>query len=148
MKSTLVKWIREKKKELEKVDQDLFRLAQHKVELEKVISGLEIAAEALPREETEKKAEKELRNGSDMFKVRAILKAIGKPLHIDKIIERLGESPSKTKKQSLVGQLGAYVRREEIFTRPAPNTFGLYEFGKKSYLDSKFYEAYEYEKSR
>jgi hypothetical protein len=35
---------------------------------------------------------------------------------------------AKNSKTSLSGSLASYVREHKIFTRPAPNTFGLVEF--------------------
>jgi hypothetical protein len=58
----------------------------------------------------------------------AILKE-GSPVHIDVLLERLGKPVTRDTKASLTSSLSAYVRREEIFTRPAPNTFGLIELG-------------------
>ena len=57
-----------------------------------------------------------------------LLKA-GKPMHLSKIVEGIGKEPSKENRLSLGGSLSGYVRKGQIFTRPAPNTFGLVEFG-------------------
>jgi hypothetical protein len=38
---------------------------------------------------------------------------------------------NKSTRAAVAGSLSAYVRNGEIFTRPAPNTFGLIEFGGK-----------------
>jgi hypothetical protein len=55
------------------------------------------------------------------------LRKAGKPLHITDILKGIGKTTSKKDRVSLSGSLGWYVRRNEIFTRPAPNTFGLKE---------------------
>lgn len=68
-----------------------------------------------------------LRPGSGVAKAReAILKA-GKPLHISDLLKALGRPVDKNSRVSLSGSLSGYVKRNEIFTRPAPNTFGLIE---------------------
>lgn len=38
---------------------------------------------------------------------------------------------------SLASSLAAYVRKGEIFTRPAPNTFGLVELGHKTIIEEE-----------
>jgi len=53
------------------------------------------------------------------------LKAQGKPMHVTEILEGIGSDTSKKSRTALSGSLGWYVRRNEIFSRPAPNTFGL-----------------------
>jgi len=69
-----------------------------------------------------------LRPGSELEKARtAILKA-GRPLHIKELVVAIGKEPTKENKTSLSGSIGAYVRKEEVFTRPKPNTFGVTEF--------------------
>ena len=76
--------------------------------------------------------DKVLKAGSAVAKARdAILKA-GKPLHVTTILESLGRDASREGRSSLTSSLAAYVRRGEIFTRPAPNTFGLSDLGHKT----------------
>ena len=71
--------------------------------------------------------EQTLRPGSAVARAReAILKA-GKPLHITEILKALDRPVDKNNRVSLSGSLSGYVKRGEIFTRPAPNTFGLAE---------------------
>lgn len=68
-----------------------------------------------------------LRKGSLVAQARDVILMLGKPLHIDELLKCLGKEVTRESKASLAGSLAAYVRREEIFTRPAPNTFGLRE---------------------
>lgn len=70
-----------------------------------------------------------LRRGSSVARAREAILAAGAPVHIDDLLARLGKEVTRETKASLTGSLAAYVRREEIFTRPAPNTFGLIELG-------------------
>lgn len=68
-----------------------------------------------------------LREGSAVALARDVILLLGAPVHIDGLITSLGKELSRETKASLTGSLAAYVRREEIFTRPAPNTYGLRE---------------------
>lgn len=73
-----------------------------------------------------------VRQGSSVAQAReAILKA-GRPVHISDLLSAAGKGVTKEARASLVSSLAAYVRRGEIFTRPAPNTFGLVELGHSS----------------
>lgn len=69
-----------------------------------------------------------IRPGSMMYKVRSALRKEGKSLYVEELLKRMGMEVNKKNKVSLSGSLGSYVRQEIIFTRPAPNTFGLIEF--------------------
>ncbi len=69
-----------------------------------------------------------VRPGSMIFKARVALRREGKSLYIDELLKRMGMEVNKKNKISLSGSLGSYVRQKYIFTRPAPNTFGLIEF--------------------
>ena len=68
-----------------------------------------------------------LRKGSLVAKARDVIVGRGSPIHIDDLLEALGREVTRETKASLTGSLAAYVRKEEIFTRPAPSTFGLIE---------------------
>ncbi|TFH12479.1 MAG: hypothetical protein E4H02_13040 [Lentisphaerales bacterium] len=71
----------------------------------------------------------DLRAGSGVFKAREALRKAGKPLHVTDLLAAIGREATKKNKISLGGSLSNYVRSGTIFTRPAPNTFGLIEFG-------------------
>ena len=66
-----------------------------------------------------------LRPSGALYKVRETILEAEKPLHIDEILSRLGKSVED--KPRLVSSMSHYLRLGEIFTRPAPNTFGLKE---------------------
>ena len=65
--------------------------------------------------------------GSAVAEARAAILARGGPMHIAAILEAMGKPVDRETRGSLASSLAAYVRRGEIFTRPAPNTFGLRE---------------------
>lgn len=66
-----------------------------------------------------------LRPGSMPYKTHELLTKARKPLHISVILKGIGEEPTRQKKASLVSSLSTYVKNQQIFTRPFPNTFGL-----------------------
>lgn len=68
-----------------------------------------------------------LRKGSMVTRTRDVISELGVPVHIDTLLQHLGKEVTRENKASLAGSLAAYVRRNEIFTRPAPNTYGLIE---------------------
>lgn len=70
-----------------------------------------------------------LRAGSAVAQARDAIHAKGEPMHVDELLAALGKDATREAKASLIGSISAYVRRGEIFTRPAPNTFGLSELG-------------------
>jgi hypothetical protein len=70
-----------------------------------------------------------LRTGSAVDQARRVILDRKNPVHIDEILSALGRDVTREAKASLTSSLAAYVRRGEIFTRPAPNTFGLSELG-------------------
>lgn len=74
-------------------------------------------------------SETKLRAGSAVAQARDIILAREEPVHIDDLLIAMGKEVTRDSKASLAGSLAAYVRREEIFTRPAPNTYGLIELG-------------------
>jgi len=66
-----------------------------------------------------------LRPGGDPAKVRDILKAAGAPLHVMELLARLGKALTPENRATLTGTLGNYVRKNRVFVKTAPNTFGL-----------------------
>lgn len=96
------------------------------------IAGMQEALKFIPRDNSEvvleKSPELSLRYGSDMAKAYTFLKSIARPVYIDEILKGIGKEVNKENRSTVSGSLGNYARRNEIFTRTAPNTFGLVEF--------------------
>jgi len=69
-----------------------------------------------------------LRPNSQIDKARQVLLEARRPLHVSEILKRMGKEATKNNRLSLSGSIGLYVRQHQVFTRPAPNTFGLMEF--------------------
>lgn len=80
-------------------------------------------------EEAQNSPESTLKPGSMVAQARDAIIQHGRPIHIDELLEFIGIDVTRESKASLAGSLAAYVRRQEIFTRPAPSTFGLVELG-------------------
>lgn len=70
-----------------------------------------------------------LRLGSAVAMARDIILKANNPVHLDEIIVAMGKPLNANSKSSLASSLAAYVRQNDIFTRTAPNTFGLVELG-------------------
>jgi hypothetical protein len=70
-----------------------------------------------------------LREGSLAYLARESILKIGKPAHVSELLADIGKDDTRENRTSLSGTLAAYVRKGEIFTRPAPNKFGLIELG-------------------
>jgi hypothetical protein len=72
-----------------------------------------------------------LRAGSSVDQARQTILRNGAPVHISALADAIGQD-TREGRISLASSLAAYVRKGEIFTRPAPNTFGLVELGHKT----------------
>lgn len=119
-KSAEIAELREKRREHIKHSNELLsQILQGKA----YILALQETMKLLPKAD----AATDLRPNSALALAReAILKA-GKPLQINELLQALGKPIDHASRASLSGSLAAYVRNSEIFTRPAPNTFGLVE---------------------
>jgi hypothetical protein len=92
------------------------------------VQGLQDSMKLLPRDGNGL-AEHTLREGSALAKTRDALKAAGAPLPIAEILKAVGKPQDKKHRISLAGTLSGYARDGKVFTKTAPNTFGLIEFG-------------------
>ena len=70
-----------------------------------------------------------LRDGSLASMARESILKLGKAAHVSELLTAIGKEDTRENRTSLSGTLAAYVRKGEIFTRPAPNRFGLVELG-------------------
>jgi hypothetical protein len=73
--------------------------------------------------------ENKLKAGSSVAMAREIILKQGEAVHVDDLLSEMGRPVNASNRSSLVGSLAAYVRKDDIFTRVAPNTFGLVELG-------------------
>lgn len=119
----------------QKIEDKIRKKEQEIQEHESLIRDAKVYVEALretlkmlPKDDSDaERPESKLRAGSRIAKVYALLKKTGHPLHVSALLEGIGELNTAENRVALSGSLGAYLRHEEIFTRPAPNTFGLRE---------------------
>jgi hypothetical protein len=102
------------------------------------VQALQDVLKLLDTDRTEP-AESVLREGSAVSQARDVILRKGTPLHINDLLAELGKELTRESRASLTSSIAAYVGRGEIFTRPAPNTFGLVELGHSS-IDSKVHE--------
>jgi len=82
----------------------------------------------VPITSTESSGATEFRSGSIPARAYDALKASGAPLHVTELILAMGGEVSRSSRTTISGSLSNYVRKGEIFTRPAGNTFGLLEW--------------------
>ena len=93
------------------------------------VQALQDVLQALGREGSDSQIDTVLRPGSSVAAARNVILKAGRPVHISDLLGALGKGATKESRASLSSSLSAYVRRGELFTRPAPNTFGLVELG-------------------
>jgi hypothetical protein len=119
-KSAEIAELREKRREHIKHSNDLLsQILQGRA----YILALEETMKLLPKAD----AATDLRPNSALALAREAILRAGKPLQINELLQALGKPTDHASRASLSGSLAAYVRNNEIFTRPAPNTFGLVE---------------------
>lgn len=96
------------------------------------LQGLQDTLKLIPKEDEFGVQEVSLRHGSNVGKARDALRGAGKPLHITEILKALGQPTDKKHRLALAGSIASYARKDVIFTKTAPNTFGLIEFDNKA----------------
>jgi len=112
---------------LDRKQQEIGDLEARTREAKVYVQALQDAMKTLPRESSQSSPAESLRPTSIGAKTRQFILGSGKPLHINEILKLLGRETDKNNRVSVSGTLAAFVRKGEIFTRPAPNTFGLVE---------------------
>jgi hypothetical protein len=94
------------------------------------VKALQDVLKMLPREpESSSESPTNLRPGSSATAARDIILKQNAPVHISELLREMGRELTRENRASLASSLAAYVRKGEIFTRPAPNKFGLIELG-------------------
>ena len=115
---------------IEKKEQELSNLEMAAAHLRAYIEGLNDALKALPKESAGGPQERPhvLRPNSALAKAREALVRAKQPLYIDDLLLAVGKEVTPENRVSLAGTLSSYVRGGKVFTKTAPNTFGLVEF--------------------
>ena len=67
------------------------------------------------------------RPGTLLAGAYAAIKEAARPLHVNELLAAMGRTVNRAERSAVSGTLAAYVRRGDVFTRPAPNTFGIVE---------------------
>lgn len=115
---------------LRRKEQEVAQLEAQIREARIYIQALQDVLKLLPKDQNPQAiAESTLRPGSAVARAREAILRHGDPVHITTLLAELGLEINRDTRASLAGSLAGYVRRGEIFTRPAPNTFGLIEQG-------------------
>lgn len=91
---------------------------------EAYIQAMTDALKKLPKDDSSAPT---VRPGSEVEKIRDAILAAGKPLHVNEIIESLGRPDDPAAKAKIAGLLGWYTSKGRVFTKAAPNTYGLVE---------------------
>ena len=110
-------------------EQEIQELESQLREARSYLQALQDVVKMMPRDDAQDDPEVTIRSGSFVDEARQIILAHGAALHIMDILRAMGRDLTKENRSSLSSSLAAYVRRNEVFTRPKPNTFGLIEFG-------------------
>lgn len=122
-RKTIERELHRKQREVAGLETKLQNAKVYITALQKVLKLLDDASEDV--DQTDAK----LREGSAVAQARLIILNKECPVHIDDLLISMGKEVTRDSKASLASSLAAYVRRNEIFSRPAPNTFGLIELG-------------------
>ena len=121
IRSELLKRIEKKQAEI-KEHEDRIR------EATAYLQGLQDTLKLIPKDEDVGTQDVALRHGSNIAKARDALMAARKPLHITEILKAIGQPTDKKHRLALGGSIASYARKNAVFTKTAPNTFGLLEF--------------------
>ena len=115
---------------IDKKQQEIRSLEMQMREASAYIQALQDSMKLLPRgSEINSESEHILREGSTLAKTRDLLRKSGTPLPISEILKLLGKPQDTKHRISLAGTLSGYARKGRVFTKTAPNTFGLLELG-------------------
>jgi hypothetical protein len=103
---------------------------EHQIAMARVyLQAIQDSIKALPRDiaiqANGEEVASDLRPGTLLARAREAIQKNGRPMHIGEILVAIGLENTKNARMSLVGSLGAYVRKGMVFTRPGPNIFGL-----------------------
>jgi hypothetical protein len=113
-----------------KKQQEIVELELQIRDAKSYLQALQDSLKFVPRDATSNgdSTDANLRPGTSLSKAREAIRKTGKPMHINDLLVAIGRAVDKKNKVSLAGSLSNYARKQEIFTKTAPNTFGLKEF--------------------
>lgn len=127
------KRLTKKRAEVTEIEGRIRKLKEDLESAKSYVLGMEDTLKLIPMEIDEgvssQGSVKPLRVGTAVAKAREAILQNGKPMHINALLTAMGKVDDSNNRVSLAGSLGAYVREKKIFTRTAPNVFGLFEIG-------------------
>lgn len=122
-----MKAVRDIERKIRQKEEEATRLREELAKAEAYVEAMQESLRLI-KKTTSAEEGNGIRPGSMIHKAQMILRKVGKPLYVGNLLEQMGREVTKNNRMSLAGSLGTYVRNEQVFTRPAPNTFGLVEF--------------------
>jgi len=134
LKAKLQKQIDKKMAEITERDSQISALQAENDRDNAFIQGVQESIKAIPDEllctETKRRQSKSraVKAGSSSEKALTALRELGKPTHINELAVKMGSSISQEAIKNIASSLRQSANNERIFTRPAPNTFGLIEW--------------------
>lgn len=120
--------LKKKAQEIEIIEEELKEKEAALREAKTYMQAIEDMMKHIPKEENSDESTISVRPGSTADQALRVLRVEGTSLHIGEILQRMGREVTRQSRQALSGQLSHYVRRNRVFTRTAPNTFGLAEW--------------------
>lgn len=129
MRKDIEKRLKKKVTEKKEIAVRIAGLNAENLAVDAVIAELESILRMMPKDMDSDDDSKDLRDGTEVYLAREVLQTEQKPLHVSVLVEKMGFESTAKRKHSIASQLASYVRRGEVFTRPAPNTFGLFDYG-------------------
>lgn len=123
-------------KRIAKKQQEITELELQIRDARSYLQALQDSLRLIPRDGREQESPgSSLRPGTGLSRARDVLLKVGKPLHINDLLEALGKPADKKNRLSVSGSLSSYARKNEIFIKTGPNTFGLRELEKQADTD-------------
>jgi hypothetical protein len=126
LRSEIEKKIDKKQAEIERLEGEVRNLKGMISAAQSYVEALEDTLQLIPKDDADGAiVQPTLRPGTAIHKAQEAILAAGKPLHVDELLKAIGKPIDADSRGAMSGSLSSYVRKGQIFTRPAPNTFGL-----------------------
>jgi hypothetical protein len=113
-------------RKIEKKRQERLGLEQQIRDCDTYIRSIEDVVKMLPRD-AENGVESTFRAGSAVALAKDAILKERRPMHVTELLQFIGKANTKNNRLALSGSLAAYVRKQQVFSRPLPNTFYLIE---------------------
>jgi hypothetical protein len=115
---------------IEKLQKEMDEISLQMREARAYMQALQDMCKLVPKDDQseESPTEVNIRAGSLVAKARDALKLKGARMHVSDLMTAIGLEHTKKNRLSLSGSLSNYVREKKVFSRPAPNVFGLLEW--------------------